>query len=245
MPCGVVEQTMRATREWTASDNNIAGSDPRNVIDLPLEKWREIFALNVDTMMLMCKYAIPAMVSTECGWRRRPSGHYWLATRSAPAEFDSLQRDEGCGDRADVDAQPSTTGRMASEQTASPWVRCSLPGDGSGIFDAWNSARCAPRPGCSGVKGTGWDTAHLARFLLSKQSNFLTGQNIWFDGGVSLVGSEALMSLLGAGGGGWGVPAPGRLSHWTPLARTRSGRCGVPLHSRGARSMRARQAGLG
>ncbi len=27
-------------------------------------------------------------------------------------------------------------------------------------------------------EGTGWDTAYLTRFLLSKQANYLTGQNI-------------------------------------------------------------------
>ena len=37
-------------------------------------------------------------------------------------------------------------------------------------------------------EGTGWDTGQLARFLLSDQSKFLTGQSICLDGGASMVG---------------------------------------------------------
>ena len=37
-------------------------------------------------------------------------------------------------------------------------------------------------------EGTGWDTGHLVRFLLSDQSKFMTGQSICLDGGASLVG---------------------------------------------------------
>ena len=37
-------------------------------------------------------------------------------------------------------------------------------------------------------EGTGWDTGQLARFLLSDQSKFMTGQSICLDGGASIVG---------------------------------------------------------
>jgi NAD(P)-dependent dehydrogenase (short-subunit alcohol dehydrogenase family) len=50
--------------------------------------------------------------------------------------------------------------------------------------------RRALRAAASLIKreGTGWDTGHLVRFLLSDQAQFITGQSICLDGGASLIG---------------------------------------------------------
>ena len=41
-----------------------------------------------------------------------------------------------------------------------------------------------------GVEGTGWDIGQAARFLLSEQARYITGQVIVVDGGVSLRSPE-------------------------------------------------------
>jgi NAD(P)-dependent dehydrogenase (short-subunit alcohol dehydrogenase family) len=38
-----------------------------NVTHLPIETWRDIWASNVESMILMSKYAIPAMIETADG----------------------------------------------------------------------------------------------------------------------------------------------------------------------------------
>ena len=41
-----------------------------------------------------------------------------------------------------------------------------------------------------GIEGTGWDTGHVVRFLLSDQARFVTGQAIVVDGGITLIGPK-------------------------------------------------------
>ena len=48
-------------------DNNVGRSAPGDVTEISVEQWRSMFALNVDSMMMMCKYAIPAMISSGGG----------------------------------------------------------------------------------------------------------------------------------------------------------------------------------
>src|SRR5688572_22105349 len=64
---GAVEATMDRYGRLDCLDNNVGRSAPGDVVEMPLDKWREMFALNVDSMMLMCKFAIPAMVSSGGG----------------------------------------------------------------------------------------------------------------------------------------------------------------------------------
>src|SRR2546423_5792563 len=64
---GAVDATMQRYGRLDCLDNNVGRSAPGDVIEMSVEKWRSMFALNVDSMMMMCKYAIPAMVASGDG----------------------------------------------------------------------------------------------------------------------------------------------------------------------------------
>ncbi|HET7157717.1 MAG TPA: SDR family NAD(P)-dependent oxidoreductase, partial [Burkholderiales bacterium] len=64
---GVVDATVERYGRLDCLDNNVGRSAPGDVTEMPLEQWRSMFALNVDSMMLMCKYAIPAMIASGGG----------------------------------------------------------------------------------------------------------------------------------------------------------------------------------
>src|ERR1043165_2450074 len=64
---GAVEATMERYGRLDCLDNNVGRSAPGDVTQMPVDEWRSMFALNVDSMMVMCKYAIPAMAANGGG----------------------------------------------------------------------------------------------------------------------------------------------------------------------------------
>ena len=179
---GAVEAAMDRYGRLDCLDNNVGRSSPGDVTEMSLDKWREMFALNVDSMMLMCKYAIPAMVSSGGGGSivnigslrsERPlkSTVYSVTKGAVVALTSTLAVDHGAqGIRANcIILGPVFTPNIARNLTPE---------------------RRALRTAATLLKreGTGWDTAQLARFLLSDQAKFLTGQSIFLDGGASMIG---------------------------------------------------------
>ncbi len=63
----VVEQTMDRYGRVDCLDNNVGIHDSADVTKISFERWREIFDHNIHSMMLMCKYAIPATVESGDG----------------------------------------------------------------------------------------------------------------------------------------------------------------------------------
>jgi NAD(P)-dependent dehydrogenase (short-subunit alcohol dehydrogenase family) len=148
---------------------------------MPVDEWRRMFALNVDSMMMMCKYAIPAMAAGGGGAivnigslrsiRPQKSTVYSVTKGAVVALTSTLASDHGAqGIRANcIILGPVYTPNIARNLTPE---------------------RRALRTAASLIKreGTGWDTGHLVRFLLSDQAQFITGQSICLDGGASLIG---------------------------------------------------------
>ena len=178
---GVVDATMARYGRLDCLDNNVGRSAPGDVTQMPLAEWRDMFALNVDSMMLMCKYAIPAMIAGGGGSivnigslrsiRPLKSTVYSVTKGAVIALTSTVAVDHGPqGIRANC---------IVLGPVFTPNINRNLTPE-----------RRLARAAASLMKreGTGWDTAQLVRFLLSDQSKFMTGQSICLDGGASLVG---------------------------------------------------------
>ena len=179
---GVVEATMERYGRLDCLDNNVGRNAPGDVTEISVEKWREIFALNVDSMMMMSKYAIPAMIASGGGGaivnigslrsiRPQKSTVYTVTKGAVIALTATLAVDHGPqGIRANC---------IILGPVFTPNINRNLTPE-----------RRKARAQASLMKqeGTGWDTGQLVRFLLSDQSKFMTGQSICLDGGASLVG---------------------------------------------------------
>jgi NAD(P)-dependent dehydrogenase (short-subunit alcohol dehydrogenase family) len=179
---GIVEATMERYGRLDGLDNNVGIGVPGNVVDIDLEAWRSMFAANVDSIMWMCKYAIPVMIKSGNGGAIvnigslrsiRPLNSFgYTVTKGAMIPLtQSLAVDHGAdGIRANcIILGPVYTplvSRHMTPQTRQKRVDASL----------------------MKREGTGWDTGYLVRFLLSKQSSFMTGQSICLDGGASIIG---------------------------------------------------------
>ena len=68
VPCRLmVERAVGLWGRLDYLDNNVGIGSRGSVVDEPLDTWREVMKVNVDSMFLACKAAIPAMIATAGG----------------------------------------------------------------------------------------------------------------------------------------------------------------------------------
>ena len=175
------EAHCRAAVEATVAKYGRLDCLDNNVTEMSVAEWRDMFALNVDSMMMMCKYAIPVMAKNGGGSivnigslrsiRPQKSTVYSVTKGAVIALTSTLAADHG--------AQRIRANCIILGPVFTPNINRNLTPE-----------RRQKRAEASLMKreGTGWDTGQLARFLLSDQSKFMTGQSICLDGGASIVG---------------------------------------------------------
>ena len=162
-------------------DNNVGIGSRGSVVEEDPEVWRRVMQVNVESMFLAAKYAIPAMIRT--------------AGRGAIVNVSSISalRPRGLtAYSASKGAVIALTRAMAVDHGRDGIrVNCVAPGPvytpmvyGAGMSEAARTQR----RGASllGIEGTGWDIGHAVRFLLSDHARYITGHTLVVDGGVTV-----------------------------------------------------------
>ena len=167
-------------------DNNVGIGSRANVVDEKPEEYRRVMQVNVETMFLLSKHAVPAMIKTAKGGAivnissisaLRPRG---LTTYSVSKA-----------------AVIGLTQAMAVDHGKDHIrVNCICPGPmytpmvnrGNGMTEANRAQRA--KASVLKIEGTGWDIGQGVRFLLSNHARYITGQVLVIDGGVTLQGPE-------------------------------------------------------
>jgi NAD(P)-dependent dehydrogenase (short-subunit alcohol dehydrogenase family) len=165
-------------------DNNVGIGSRGTVIDETEESWRRVMQVNVDSMFLMSKHAIPAMrragggaivnVSSISALRPRGLTVYSVSKGAVIALTRAMAVDHGReGIRVNCVAPGPVYTPMVYERGMSP------------------SARDRRRQASAlGIEGTGWDIGQAVRFLLSSQARYITGHTLVVDGGTTLSAPE-------------------------------------------------------
>jgi NAD(P)-dependent dehydrogenase (short-subunit alcohol dehydrogenase family) len=164
-------------------DNNIGIGSRGSVVEEKQETWRRIMQVNVESMFLTAKYAVPAMIKT--------------AGRGAIVNLSSISalRPRGLtAYSASKGAVIALTRAMAVDHARDHIrVNCVAPGPvytpmvyAAGMPERAREQRRRASP--LGIEGTGWDIAHAVRFLLSEHARYITGQTLVVDGGATLQG---------------------------------------------------------
>jgi NAD(P)-dependent dehydrogenase (short-subunit alcohol dehydrogenase family) len=163
--------------------NNVGVGSKGSVVEEKPETWRRVMQVNVETMFLASRAAIPAMIRTARGGAivnissisaLRPRG---LTTYSASkgaviALSRAMAVDHGRdGIRVNCIAPGPMYTPMVYARGMSPAAR-----------DQRRRASVLAR------EGTGWDIGQAVRFLLSGHARYITGQVLVVDGGATLVG---------------------------------------------------------
>ena len=164
-------------------DNNVGIGSRGTVVEESEENWARVMQVNVDSMFLVCKHAIPAMIRTAGGGASvnvssisalRPRGltAYSVSKGAVIALTKAVAVDHG-GDGIRVNC-------VAPGPVFTPMVYA------RGMTEQARETR--RRASVLKREGTGWDIGGAVRFLLSDQARYITGQVLVVDGGATLVG---------------------------------------------------------
>ena len=168
-------------------DNNVGIGSRGSVVDEKPEEYRRVMQVNVETMFLLSKHAIPAMIKTAKGGAivnissisaLRPRGLTTYTTSKAAVIglTQAMAVDHG---RDNIRVNCICPGPMYT-----PMVYAS----GKGMSDAARAQRV--KASILKTEGTGWDVGQAVKFLLSNYARYITGQVLVVDGGVTLQGPE-------------------------------------------------------
>ncbi len=183
--CGaLVETAVERFGRLDLLDNNVGIGSRGSVVDLPEDEWRRVMQVNVETMFLVAKYAIPAMkragggaivnVSSISALRPRGLTAYTASKGAVIALTRAMAVDHGRdGIRVNCVAPGPVYTPMVYAGGMSPAAR-----------ETRKNASVLKR------EGTGWDIGHAVRFLLSDYARYITGHTLVVDGGTTLTAPE-------------------------------------------------------
>ena len=165
-------------------DNNVGIGGRGSVVDETQENWRRVMQVNVETMFLASKHAIPAMirggggaivnVSSISALRPRGLTVYSASKGAVIALTRAMAVDHGReGVRVNWVAPGPVYTPMVYQRGMSPEAR-----------ERRRRASVLQR------EGTGWDIGQAVRFLLSDHARYITGHTLVVDGGATLSGPE-------------------------------------------------------
>ena len=165
-------------------DNNVGIGSRGSVVEESQETWRRVMQVNVETMFLVAKHAIPAMIRAGGGAIVNVSSISALRPRGLTAYS------------ASKGAVIALTRAMAVDHGPDGIrVNCVAPGPvyTPMVYQRGMSEEARARrrkASLLGIEGTGWDVGRAVRFLLSDHARYVTGQTLVVDGGATLRGPE-------------------------------------------------------
>jgi NAD(P)-dependent dehydrogenase (short-subunit alcohol dehydrogenase family) len=176
----MVEEAVRRWGKLDILDNNVGIGMGGSVVEVSEEDWDRVMTVNVKSMMLASKYAVPAMAAGGGGAIINISSISALRPRGLTPYS------------ASKGAVIALTRAMAIDHAPQGIrVNCIAPGPvytpmvyAGGMSEELRERRRRASP--LGIEGTGWDVGYAALFLASDEARYITGQVLVVDGGVTL-----------------------------------------------------------
>lgn len=168
--------------------NNVGITDAHDVVGTTEEEWDRTMAVNLKSMMLTCKHVIPAMEKQGGGTiinlssisAIRHNGRPFIAYYTSKAGVLGFTRGVALDfGKKKIRCNAILPGMMNTPMMTTRWEKQMKPAE----LETFLKNRDASVP--YGRAGTGWDVAKLALFLASDDSEYITGQGIVVDGGLT------------------------------------------------------------
>ncbi len=180
----MVAATLKRFGQLDFLDNNVGIGSQGSVVDEDAEVWQRVMRVNVESMFLAAKFAVPAMieggggavvnVSSISALRPRGLTSYSTSKGAVIALTRAMAVDHG-GDGVRVNC-------VAPGPVYTPIVYA------GGMSPAARERR--RQASVLGVEGTGWDIGHAVRFLMSDHARYITGHTLVVDGGATVAGPQ-------------------------------------------------------
>jgi NAD(P)-dependent dehydrogenase (short-subunit alcohol dehydrogenase family) len=181
---GMVEEAVRRWGRLDILDNNVGIGGRATVVEVEEGDWDHMMRVNVTSMMLTSKHAIPAMakggggaivnISSISALRPRGLTPYTVSKGAVIALTRAMAVDHA--------AQGIRVNCIAPGPVYTPMVYA------AGMSPELRDQRRRASP--LGIEGTGWDIAHAALFLASDEARYVTGVVLPVDGGVTLTSAS-------------------------------------------------------
>ncbi len=178
---GVVAAAIERFGRLDVLDNNVGISSKGSVVEEGREAWEQVMRVNVESVFLASKYAVPAMIESGDG-----GAIVNIASTAAirPRGMTAYSTSKG--------AMMSLTRAMAVDHGADGIrVNCILPGAmhtprlfHRGMTDEARERR--RKASLLGIEGEGWDVGRTVLYLCSEWARYVTGQCLVVDGGMNL-----------------------------------------------------------
>lgn len=179
-----------AVRSWGRLDilvNNVGiGGPPGTAVEVDIEAWDHAMRVNVTSMVLMAKYAIPEMITTGAGaivniasYAGLFGGHPSLlypTSKGAVVNMTRAMASHHAADRIRVNA-------VAPGMVFTPMVRA--PGMTEELREARRNRSLLK------LEGEAWDVAYGVLYLVSDESRWVTGIVLPVDAGASAAPSAS------------------------------------------------------
>ncbi|SRR5258708_7283912 len=169
--------------------NNVGIASLGGPVDVSEEEWDRVMAVNLKSMFLSCKHALPVMVaqgkgaivniSSIAGIRYTGVSYITYSTsKGAIVPFTRSIALEYA--KQGIRANSILPGLMNT-----PMVHAGLKGAYSANADAAEMVRARDAQCPMGRMGDAWDVAYAALFLASDEAKYITGTELVVDGGIS------------------------------------------------------------
>jgi NAD(P)-dependent dehydrogenase (short-subunit alcohol dehydrogenase family) len=183
----MIEACLAAFGRLDVLHNNVGVTVPGGPVELAEEQWDRLMRINVKSMFLTCKHALPHMerlgggaivnIASVNAIRSLPA--IAIAYAASKAAVIALTRE--------IAVQYAPKGIRANAILPglmdTPMVKAQLTNAYGGDVDEMLKLRARLCP--TGKQGDAWDTAHAALFLASDEAKYITGTTLVVDGGLS------------------------------------------------------------
>jgi NAD(P)-dependent dehydrogenase (short-subunit alcohol dehydrogenase family) len=186
-----VSETLRRYGRLDILVNNVGIATPVPLDAPDEEAWSRVMNVNLTSAMLMCRYAIPAMINNGGGSIINISSiagiraHGSFAYGPSKAAMAALAREIAVSyGRQGIRANTVAPGHVMTPLAASTQAEMRAQRRNVGPL---------------GIEGDAWDVALAVRYLASDEARFVTGVHLPVDGGVTEIGPLRAHALIESG----------------------------------------------
>ena len=183
----IVEECIQTYGRVDILHNNVGIEIPGGIKETSEEDWDRVMNVNLKSVFLTCKYALPHMEKQGSGSIINISSINAIRTLPALSAAYGTSKAGIIALTREIAIEYAPKGIRANAilpgMMNTPFVVASLTGAWGGDAREMMSLRDAMSP--MGKQGEAWDTAYSALFLASDEAKYVTGTTLVVDGGLT------------------------------------------------------------